>query len=126
MKKIFFTFSMIMLFAFAAAAQKGIAEPGYYPSGYGADTWTGVVTAVDEATREFTLTYKKKDKEQKFTAVLPKGYTVKMNDGKDYELKMPDLLGLEIKIYYISKSAKTADGKKVKTNEAFRIKFIKD
>jgi hypothetical protein len=38
--------------------------------------------------REFTLTYKKGDKEQTFVGMLPKGYTVKMKDGRDYEVSL--------------------------------------
>lgn len=74
-------------------AQKGTAEPDYYPTGYSGDTWTGVVTSANEDTREFTLTYKRGDKEQTFVGVLPKGYTVQMKDGRDHEIKMDQLLG---------------------------------
>jgi len=72
------------------------------------DTWSGEVTSVNEDTREFTLTYKKGDKEQTFIGVLPKGYTVKMKDGRDYEVKMADLMGKRLKAYYMSKSKNDA------------------
>lgn len=104
-------------------AQKGTAEPGYYPMGYAADTWTGEVTSVNEETREFTLTYKKGDKEQTFVGVLPTGYKVKMKDGSDHEIKLAELRGLRIKVYYMTKSKKVND-QKVKTNEVFKIKFL--
>ena len=117
---------MMLLLALSAWAQKGVAEPDYYPMNYSGNTWTGKVTAVDENKREFTLTYKKKDKEETFTAVLPKGYKVKMSDGKDYDIKMSDLSGLQIKVYYITKTVKNSNGEKIKTNEAFKIKFIKE
>lgn len=125
MKKFFFIFAFLLLFSHAVFAQKGTAESGYYPMNYSGDVWMGVVTAVDEATREFTLTYKKGDKEQTFVGVLQKGYSVKKPDGTDYEIKMSDLMGLKLRAYYITKTKKV-DGVKVKTNEVFQIKTMKD
>ncbi len=125
MKKLIFVFSFLLLFSQAFFAQKGTAEPDYYPSGYSGDIWMGVVTAVDEATREFTLTYKKGDKEQTFVGILQKGYSVKNPDGTEYEIKMSDLMGLKLRAYYQSKTKKV-DAVKVKTNEVFQIKTMKD
>jgi hypothetical protein len=107
-----------------SVAQKGTAEPNYYPMGYSGDTWAGDVTSVNEDTREFTLTYTKGDKTQTFIGVLPKGYTAKMKDGSDHEVEVADLMGMRVKIYYMTKSKKDANGVKVKTNEVFRIKFL--
>lgn len=73
--------------------------------------------------REFTLTYRKGDKEQTFAVVLPKGYTVKMKDGSDHEVMMAELIGMRLKVYYMTKSKKVSD-QKVKTNEVFKIKFL--
>ena len=50
----------VVCFSFSAAvcaAQKGKAEPDYYPLGYPGDTWTGEVTAFDNERRLLTLTY---------------------------------------------------------------------
>lgn len=124
MKKIFLALACLIFCAGAAAAQKGAAESDYYPMGYGGDTWTGEVTAFNEETREFTLTYTKGDKTQTFVGVLPKGYTVKMKDGTDHQVKMEELKGMRLKAYYMSKSKKEADGTKVKFNEVFKIKFL--
>ena len=107
-----------------AVAQKGTAEPDYYPMGFNGDTWTGEVTSVNEDSREFTLTYKRGEKEQTFVGVLPKGYRVKMKDGSDHEVKMDDLMGMRLKAYYIVRSKKV-DGEKVKTNEVFKIRFLR-
>jgi hypothetical protein len=124
MKKSFAAVVILILCAAVSLPQKGTAEPDYYPMGYSGSTWTGEVTSIDEAAREFTLTYKKGDKEQTFVGVLPKGYTVKMKDGTDYEVKMADLMGMQLKAYYTTKEKKDADGVNQKTNEVFKIKFL--
>lgn len=123
MKKLFVALTLMALCAGASAAQKGTAESDYYPMGYYGDTWTGEVTSVNEDTREFTLTYKKGDKEQTFVGVLPKGYTVKMKDGNDHEVRLAEMLGMRLRAYYMTKSKKV-NGEKVKTNEVFKIKFL--
>ena len=114
---------MILILAYTGLAQKGTAEPDYYPPNYAGETWTGQVTAVDENTREFTLTYKKKDKDETFVGVLPKGYTVKLKDGKDHEVKLAEMMGMRVKAYYITKTKKVND-QKIKTNEVFKVKFL--
>jgi hypothetical protein len=124
MKKLFAALAFLILFTGVSMAQKGTAEPDYYPQGYSGDTWTGEVTSINEDTREFTLTYTKGDKSQTFVGVLPKGYKVQMKDGRDYEVTMADLMGKRIRAYYINKSKKDANGVKVKTNEVFKIKFL--
>jgi hypothetical protein len=124
MKRLSMALAFLILCAGVSMAQKGTAEPDYYPPGYNGDTWTGEVTTVNEDTREFTLTYAKGDKTQTFIGVLPKGYTAKMKDGSDQEVHMAKLMGLRVKVYYISKNKKDADGVKVKTNEVFKINFL--
>lgn len=124
MKKLIIAFSLLLLFTAASPAQKGVAESDYYPMSYSGDTWTGEVTAVNEDTREFTLTYRNSGKEQTFVGVLAKGYTVKMKDGRNYEVKMTELKGMRIKAYYMTKSKKDANGVKVKTHEVFKIRFL--
>ena len=123
MKRLLVIIVVIFLFAGVTAAQKGTAESDYYPMGYFGDTWTGAVTSVNEETREFTLTYKKKDKDETFVGVLPKGYTVKMKDGSDHEVKLAELMGMRVKAYYMTKTRKV-DDQKVKTNEVFKIRFL--
>jgi hypothetical protein len=123
-KKLVIALTLLFLSAGVSIAQQGTAESDYYPQGYSGATWAGEVTSVNEDTREFTLTYKKNDKEQTFVGVLEKGYTVKMKGGKDYELKMSDLMGMRVKAYYMTSSKKDANGVKVKTNEVFKIRFL--
>ena len=125
MKKIIFIIGFVFLFTGTLMAQSGTAEPGYYPSNYAGETWTGEVTLANDDTRELTLSYKKGAKEQKFVGILPKGYTVKMKDGTKYEVKMSDLMGMRVKVYYLTKTTKI-NGQKIKANEIFILKFVKD
>lgn len=122
MKNLIIAFSLLLFFSGVSTAQKGTAEPGYYPMNYSGDTWTGEVTSVDETTREFTLTYTKGQNTKTFVGVLAKGYTTKMKDGSDYEIKMSDILGLKLTAYYVTKTKKDSNGVKVKTMEVFKIR----
>jgi hypothetical protein len=42
MKTVIVAVAIVLATVSASAAQKGTAEPGYYPLGYAGDTWTGV------------------------------------------------------------------------------------
>ena len=123
MKTLFLTLAIFLVGAGASTAQKGTAEPGYYPMGYHGDTWTGLVTSANDDTREFTLSYKKGDKEETFVGVLPKVYIVKMKSGRDHEVKTTELIGMRLKAYYTANTKKVND-QKVKINEVFQIKFL--
>lgn len=123
MNKLLVMIALLFICAGTSTAQKGVAEPDYYPQGFSGTTWSGEVTSANEDMREFTLTYKKDDKEQTFVGVLPKGYAVKMKDGSDYEVKMEELMGMRLKAYFITKNKKV-NGQQVKTNEVFKIKFL--
>ena len=124
MKKFALSLTLLLLCTGISVAQHGTAEPDYYPSGFNGDTWSGEVTAADEDTREFTLTYTKGENTKTFVGILAKGYTVKMKDGKDYEIKMSELMGMRIKAYYVTKKKKDANGVKIETHEVFKIKFF--
>ena len=123
MRKLLLVLGTLIISASMSLGQKGTAEPDYYPMNYTGDTWTGVVTAVNEDTRELTLTYKKKDKEESFVGVLPKGYTHKMADGTEREIKLADLMGTQLRVYYMSKTKKVKD-QKIKYNDVFKIKIL--
>jgi len=123
MTRILLIFVAAVLSAGVSLAQKGTAEPDYYPQNYSGDTWTGVVTAVNEDTREFTLTYKKKDKEETFVGVLGKDYKHKMADGTLQQINLDDLKGMTIRAYYMSKTKKAGDQKN-KYNDVFKIKIL--
>jgi hypothetical protein len=124
LKVVILNLALILLCTGISIAQHGTAEPDYYPSGFNGDTWSGEVTAANEDTREFTLTYTKGNDTQTFVGVLAEGYTVKMKDGRDYLIKMKELMGMRIKAYYITKKKKDANGVKTETHEVFKIKFF--
>lgn len=118
MRKIPFVLLAVLVFCPALSGQHGSAGSGYYPLGYGRDTWTGEVTAVNDATREITLTYKGK-KTESFTGVLIEGYKVKVKDGSTHELRVSAIpIGERLKVYYIQRTRK-ADGRKVRYDEIF-------
>lgn len=124
MRKLLLLAILFVLSNGSALAQKGHAsESGYYPTGYAGDTWTGVVTSVNEDTREFTLTYKKKDKEESFVAFLAKEYRHKMANGTFEQIKLDDLMGMTIRVYYMPKTKKVND-QKVKYNDVFNFKIV--
>ena len=107
-------------------AQHGTAEHGYYPASYHGETWSGTLTAVNDRSREMTLSYAdKKDKApQTFIGVLQENYVVKAKDGREIELK-PSMIPLStlLTVYY-NVTSKKEDGKKIKINAIFLIKGI--
>jgi hypothetical protein len=114
----------LLLLAGSASAQHGQASNGYYPSEYAGDTWTGVVSNVDETTGEFTLTYTKGNKTETFTGVPEEGYVVAPKNGPERPLKPTDIhVGTALTVYYMV-SSKKVDGKKVTVNTVFTIKSI--
>ena len=123
MKTAFLILAIALACCGSAAAQKGTAEPDYYPMNYGGDTWAGEVTGADESTREVTLTYTSGSKTETFNGVLPADYKAKMRDGVERTFPVTDLLGLTVKTYYMKKEKKVS-GQKIKYNEIFRIKFL--
>lgn len=120
--------SLVFAVCFAAVAclaQHGSAGNGYFPLGYGGDTWKGNVTAVNADTREITLTAKTERGEETFTGVLRPGYTRTMNDGKKHEIQMKDIpIGSYLLVYYMDKSKKV-DGKKIHYSEIFQFSIWK-
>ena len=71
MKKLFAALACLMLSAGLSVAQKGTAEPGFYPFAYPGDTWTGEVTAFDNARRTLTLTHVRDKKASTFVVSIP-------------------------------------------------------
>ena len=123
MKTLALTLAIFLASTGVSTAQKGTAESDYYPMNYAGDTWTGEVTSTNEDAREFTLTYRKGNKEDTFVGVLAKGYMVRMKDGSNHEVKMSELMGMRVKAYYMTKSKKVND-QKVKINEVFKLRFL--
>ena len=116
------TLGLLMLTG-VAAAQHGSAPDGYYPINYAGDTWSGTVTAVDLNTREITLSYQDKGKEENFVGTLQKGYRRKDKSGKFFEVPMTSIpVGSYMIAYYMAKTRKE-NGEKTKYLEIFDFKL---
>lgn len=102
-------------------AQHGTAPPGYYPSNYFGDTWTGTVTSTNDQSREITLTYSKKGKTETFTGVLQPGFKIPFKDGSMRVLNPSYIpLGTRLVVYYTTRTEKV-NGNKIKTYEIFKL-----
>jgi len=139
--RIIFGFLILCSLNAVAFAQKGTAPPGFYPPGFYGDTWSGEVTAVDEAKREMTLSHGKDEKAKTFVAYVPDVgmYTSKGPDdaiivevgSADAKLskstttpphmKLSALLTHEVTVYYINREKKDANGEKIKFKEVFKL-----
>ncbi|MGH9432760.1 MAG: hypothetical protein ACRD3T_14550 [Terriglobia bacterium] len=109
-----------------AQPQYGTAENGYWPMGYHGDTFTGVVTAADDASRSITLTYTnpKNGKTETLTASFKKGYMARWSDGSNHQVKPSDFkIGSHLKIYYTTQEHKV-NGKRVKTTSILLFKTV--
>ena len=123
MRVFMFALSLLLAWPVGAIAQERTAEDGDYPPTYQGATFTGVVSAVNKATGEITLTYTAPNPKnsETFVGVLEKGYTVKLADGSKQPLlaaKIP--AGARMKVFYLQ-SRKKIDGKKVTVNVIFNI-----
>jgi len=113
--------SLFLVLPIALSAQHGTARADYYPLGYAGDTWTGVVSAVDDATQEITLAYVGKKKTESFVGVLGVGYKARQKDGTMVPMKVSMIpLGTRLRVYYMAQEQKV-DGRKVKVNGIFRV-----
>jgi len=122
--KIAAAFLGILLIGGAVYAQHGTAPNGYYPAGYTGNTWTGVVSNVNEATGEFTLTYTKGNKTETFVGVPEEGYVVAPKGGSERPLKLSDIhVGRTMTVFYNVLTNKV-DGKKVTVNSVININSI--
>lgn len=125
MNKLAFALLICLFLPLLARAQHGSAEDRYYPPGFHGDTWTGVVTATDDRTREIALAFTKASKTEVLVGVLEEGYKVKSSDGTPHVLKASEIpLGTRLKVYYIQRERKV-EGRKVKFNEIIRLVGMK-
>jgi hypothetical protein len=46
-----------------------------------------------------------------------------MADGTDREIKLADLMGMQLRVYYMSKTRKVND-QKIKYNDVFKLKML--
>ena len=98
-----FVLLAILLLPECLVAQHGTANNGYYPSGYQGDTWTGIVSSLDTATKAVSLVHTHKGKSARFEGVLAKGYRVQAKDEKEKQ-QIRDTgiaVGAHLRVHYI-------------------------
>ncbi len=117
---------LVLVFCLVGAAWPQGAKSG--TAGRGAEGFNpgamvyefkGAVTAVNDETREITLTEVKKNpaKAKTFVGVLSTTLKAQTPDGKEFSLKPSDFaVGTIITVFYQSHDRKGEDGKKVKLN----------
>ena len=71
MKRLIIALACLMFCAGLSVAQKGKADPDYYPIAYSGETWTGEVTAFDNDRRTLTLTHTSGKNVSTFVASIP-------------------------------------------------------
>jgi len=107
--------ALALAFTFSAHAQRGDAEPGYYPFAYNGDTWTGTVSSFDQASKTITLAYEHKGKAESFTGITKPPVRVLDKDGSPVPAQTRLKIGDRITVYYLT------DGKK---HLIFQIKLL--
>ena len=122
MKRVLLCLAFLLVSSAVGLGQEGTAGSGYWPAGYTGNTWTGVVTAVDEDKRELTLTYTGKKKAETFTGTLRELFLADAKPQPRPVSKMSELMGMRITVYYLRKSKKDASGVKHTTFEIFQFK----
>jgi hypothetical protein len=126
MKKLLVAFALLILCAAVPMAQTEKSETHYFPLEYRGHTCTGEVTAVNEATREITLTCTKGDETRTFVGVLGKRYKVQIKGGINQEVKVADLPGKRVKVAYLPQSEMDVNGVKVEAHEVLLILILTD
>ena len=117
-------FLLTAILSFCVHAQKGIAGPGYYPSGYNGDIFTGEFAPSDSAD-QIKLVYKNGNKTQLFEGKIESPCLAPLKDkpteGK--ELHLPSIpAGTVLTVYYAPTTLKV-EGKKVHANLVWGIRF---
>ena len=119
---------LIMLFLVAGLlpvwAQRGVAEPGYYPIGYNGDIFTGNFVSSGNA-NEVKLVYKHGSKTESFEGTIQSSCHAPIKDkpSEEKELNLtsvPD--GTVLTVFYTPEKIKV-DGKKVRTNLVWGLRF---
>lgn len=124
MKKLLVALALLILCAGVPMAQTRETEGHYFPMEYRGHTCTGEVTAVNEDTREITLTCRKGDETRTFVGVLGKRYKVEIKGGSKQEVKVADLPGKRVKVAYLPKSEMDVNGVKVEAHEVLLILIL--
>jgi hypothetical protein len=124
MKKLLVALSLLILCAGVAMTQTGKSERHNFPLEYLGDTCTGEVIAVNEESREITLTCTEGDETRTFVGVLGKRYKVKIKGGSKQAVKVSDLVGKRVEAAYLPRSEMDVNGVKVEAHEVLLILII--
>jgi hypothetical protein len=117
----FFLLLVTLLCASVSFGQYGIAPNGYYPSAYTGNTFSGKVTAVDEATEQVTISFEEKKKTETFVGRLQEPCAVPSKDGKP--MTAPDLpIGTYVTVFFETNVRKNGNTS-VKENSIIGIMF---
>ncbi len=101
---------IVVLGSLLLFAQHGTAPNGYYPPNYGGDTFTGTVTATDDAAQTVALRYSKGKKSENFTGRFDHPCSIPTKDGQP--MKPSDIpSGTDLTAFYNHKTTKVADQK---------------
>jgi hypothetical protein len=118
------TIVVVLVLAVACGAQHASAPNGYYPETYGGSTYQGMLESVDPAKQEFTLLFRKKDKEERFTGILEDGCAVPNAAHKSRKMKVEDLPKQSTLVaFFMPRTIKQNDGTKSKVNSVFAVSF---
>jgi hypothetical protein len=124
MKKLLVALALLILCAGAPMAQTEKTERHYFPMEYRGDTCTGEVIAVNEDTREITLTCTEGDETRTFVGVLGKRYKVKIKGGSKQEVKLADLPGKRVTVAYLPQSEMDVKGVMAEAHEVILILIL--
>ncbi len=101
--------------------QRAVASPGYYPSSYSGDTFTGVVKAVDVNEQSLTIAYDGGKRRETFIGRLERPCAVPSRS--DRPLTVADIdIGTHVTAYYTNKPRKV-HGKKQADNHIIALTF---
>jgi hypothetical protein len=115
---------VVLALTAVCGAQHASAPNGYYPETYGGSTYQGVLESVDADKQEFTLLFRKKDKEERFTGILEDGCAVPNAADKSRKMKVEDLpKQSRLVAFYMPRTIKQKDGTKLKINSVFAVSF---
>jgi hypothetical protein len=113
-----------LIFPLLASPQRGTAPPGFYPSNYHGETYTGRVTHAEGS--EITLEYQKKEKTETFNGtteaacLAPRRKDV--HEDKEMPLKaIPE--GTVLTVYYNRTKERQPDGSKKDANVILALRF---
>ncbi len=117
----FFLLLVTLLCTYVAFGQYGRAPNGYYPPAYTGDSFSGKVTAVDEASGQITISFEEKKKAETFVGRLQEPCAVPSKDGKPMTaLDLP--IGTYVTVFFETSVRKNGNTS-VKENSIIGVMF---